>query len=46
MFRREALPLVAVLAGPSIILWMFAGLETPLLLAIVTTMAAIYASRG
>lgn len=40
IFRREALPVVAVLAGPSIILWMFAGLETPLLLAIVTTMAA------
>jgi arabinofuranosyltransferase len=40
LFRREALPVVAVLVGPSIILWMFAGLETPLLLAIVTTMAA------
>ncbi len=40
MFRRDALPVVAIFAGPSIILWMFAGLETPLLMAIVTAMAA------
>jgi arabinofuranosyltransferase len=41
--RREALPVIAVLAGPSIILWTFAGLETPLLMGIVTVLATIYA---
>jgi arabinofuranosyltransferase len=40
--RREAMPLAAVLVAPSVILWTFAGLETPLLAAIVTAMAAIY----
>ena len=45
VFRKEALPLIAVLSGPSIILWMFAGLETPLLLAIVTVMAAVYSAE-
>jgi hypothetical protein len=40
--RREAMPLAAVLVAPSVILWTFAGLETPLLAAIVMAMAAIY----
>jgi arabinofuranosyltransferase len=42
LLRSDALPLVAVLAGPGIALWTFAGLETPVLTAIATTMAAIY----
>jgi arabinofuranosyltransferase len=46
IFRREALPLVAVLAGPTIFLWTLAGLETPLLIGIVTTMAALYAGEA
>ena len=41
--RREAMPLAALLVAPSVILWTFAGLETPLLAAIVMAMAAIYA---
>ena len=40
--RREAMPLAALLVAPSVILWTFAGLETPLLAAIVMVMAAIY----
>ena len=43
MERREAMPLAAVLVAPSVILWTFAGLETPLLAAIVMAMAAVYA---
>jgi arabinofuranosyltransferase len=43
--RREAMPLAAVLASPSIILWTFGGLETPLLTAIITAMAVIYSRR-
>src|SRR5688572_14985294 len=42
MERREAMPLAALLVAPSVILWTFAGLETPLLAAIVMAMAAIY----
>ena len=42
MERREAMPLAAVLVAPSVILWTFAGLETPLLAANVMTMAAVY----
>ncbi len=42
MERREAMPLAAVLVAPSVILWTFAGLETPLLAAIVMVMAAVY----
>jgi arabinofuranosyltransferase len=41
MERHEAMPLAALLVAPSVILWTFAGLETPLLAAIVTSMAAI-----
>jgi len=41
--RREAMPLAAVLVAPSVVLWTFAGLETPLLAAIVMVMAAVYA---
>ena len=43
MERREAMPLAAMLVAPNVILWTFAGLETPLLSAIVMVMAAIYA---
>ena len=43
--RFEAIPLAAVLVAPSVILWTVAGLETPLLAAIVMAMAAIY-TRG
>ncbi len=43
--RREAMPLAAVLVAPGVILWTFAGLETPLLAAIVTAMAAVYSRR-
>ena len=39
--RREAAPLAAGLVAPSFILWMAAGLETPLLAAIVTAMSVI-----
>src|SRR5687768_9020889 len=39
--RRDAMPLAALLVAPSVILWTFAGLETPLLAAIVMAMAAI-----
>ena len=40
--RREALPMAAVIVTPSLIMWTFAGLETPLLAAIVTSMSALY----
>jgi 4-amino-4-deoxy-L-arabinose transferase-like glycosyltransferase len=40
--RREALPLVAMLVAPNVILWTFAGLETPMLAAIAATMTGIY----
>jgi len=40
--RREAMPLMAMLVAPNLILWTFAGLETPLLAAIVAAMTAIY----
>src|SRR5688572_4212096 len=40
--RREAMPLAALLVAPSVILWTFAGLETPLLAAIVMAMTGIY----
>ena len=43
--RREAMPLAAVLVAPGMILWTFAGLETPLLAAIITAMAAVYSRR-
>src|SRR5687767_3888170 len=43
--RPAAMPLAAVLVAPSVILWTFAGLETPLLAAIVMAMAAISAQR-
>ena len=43
--RREAMPLAAVLVAPSMILWTFAGLETPLLAAIVTAMAVVYSQE-
>ena len=36
----------AVLVAPSVILWTFAGLETPILAAIVSLMAAIYTQRN
>jgi hypothetical protein len=39
--RREATLFAAVLVAPSFILWMSAGLETPLLAAIVTAMAVV-----
>jgi hypothetical protein len=39
--RPDAMPLAALLVAPSVILWTFAGLETPLLAAIVMAMAAI-----
>ena len=39
--RSEAMPLAAVLVAPSVILWTFAGLETPLLAAIIMAMTAI-----
>jgi arabinofuranosyltransferase len=42
--RREAMPMAALLVGPSVILWTFAGLETPLLAAFAMTMSAIYAN--
>jgi hypothetical protein len=42
VFRREAMPLAAVFAAPSITLWTFAGLETPLLMGLVTAMAAVF----
>lgn len=44
VLRREAAPLAAVFAAPSIILWTFAGLETPLLFGLVTTMATVYST--
>ena len=44
--RDEAVPLAALLAAPSVILWTFAGLETPLLASIVMTMAAVYMQVG
>lgn len=40
--RREAMPLMAMLVAPNLILWTFAGLETPLLAAVVAAMTAIY----
>jgi hypothetical protein len=40
--RREAAPLAAVIVAPSFILWMFAGLETPLLAAIVAALTAAF----
>ena len=40
--RREAMPLAAAAVAPNMILWTFGGLETPLLAAIVTAMAALY----
>jgi arabinofuranosyltransferase len=40
--RREAMPLAAAAVAPKMILWTFGGLETPLLAAIATTMAALY----
>ena len=43
--RREAMPLAAVLVAPGLILWTFAGLETPVLTAIITAMAAVYSRR-
>ena len=39
--RREAIPLAAVLTAPSVVLWMAAGLETPLLAAIVAIIAGL-----
>lgn len=39
--RPEALPLAAVLAAPSLVLWTFGGLETPMLTAVITAMAAV-----
>jgi len=44
LLRREAAPLAAVFAAPSIILWTFAGLETPLLFGLVTAMATVYST--
>lgn len=45
--RREAMPLVAMLVAPNLILWTFAGLETPLLAAIVAAMTVMYTrARG
>ena len=44
--RDEAVPLAALLAAPSVILWTFAGLETPLLASIVMAMAAVYMQVG
>jgi hypothetical protein len=43
--RREALPLVAVVVGPGLVLWTFAGLETPLLAAIVTSMTTVFLNQ-
>ncbi len=43
--RREAMPLAAVLVAPGLILWTFAGLETPLLATIITAMATVYSRR-
>ena len=40
--RREAGPLAAVMVAPSFVLWMSAGLETPLLAAIVAAMATVF----
>jgi hypothetical protein len=40
--RDEAVPMAALLVTPSVILWTFAGLETPLLAAIVMGMASLY----
>ena len=40
--RHEAMPLAAVIVTPSLTMWTFAGLETPLLAAIVTCMSAVY----
>jgi hypothetical protein len=39
--RQETMPLTAVIVAPSLIMWTFAGLETPLLAAIVAGMAAL-----
>ena len=44
--RREALPLVAVVVGPGLVLWTFAGLETPVLAAIVTIMATVFSNQS
>src|SRR5688500_17956911 len=40
--RRAAMPLMAMLVAPNLILWTFAGLETPLLAAVVVAMTAMY----
>jgi hypothetical protein len=44
--RPEAMPLAMLLVTPSVILWTFAGLETPLLAGIVMTMAALSTQRN
>jgi hypothetical protein len=43
--RRETQVLTALLVAPALVLWTFAGLETPILAALATVIASVFASE-